>query len=166
MLVRHGHAGSKATWVGDDRWRPLSGRGWAQAEAVSRVLGPLEPRRIVSSPFLRCTQTMAPLAAAQGLPIERSEELVPLAGGSAVALLHRLGSTAGPVVLCTHGEVIDEIQRQVPFPDGGEDAGRKEKASIWVLRYVDDGVIRACYLPPWVSVQTPLDGTRAEGDRG
>lgn len=155
LLVRHGHAGSRATWVGDDRWRPLSAQGWAQARAVSRVLGELEPRRILSSPYLRCTQTVAPLSASSGLQVERSEALVPRLDGQAIPLLHDLGATKGPVVLCTHGEVIEAVQRAVDFPGSGPDAGRKEKGSIWVLRYAEGAVTRACYLPPLPGPKAP-----------
>ncbi len=57
-LVRHGHA---AAGRGDDGDPGLDGAGRRQAAEAARVLVPLGPLPIVSSPLARARQTAAPL---------------------------------------------------------------------------------------------------------
>jgi phosphohistidine phosphatase SixA len=150
ILLRHGQAGSKHSWVGDDQIRPLDGRGRAQARGLVTELLPYAPSRIISSTYLRCTQTVAPLATALDLAIEPSEHLVPDGGGRAARLLHDLAEAdAGAVVLCTHGEVIGDLQTQLERrgPLFGPRRAR-EKGSVWVLEASGPTVARATYLPP------------------
>ncbi len=72
LMVRHAHA----DWVADEG-RPLSERGMRDAEEVGRVLSsrPPVPEAIYSSPYPRALQTVEPLAAALGLPIEILDDL-------------------------------------------------------------------------------------------
>ena len=63
LLVRHGHAGAKRQWHGDDGFRPLDAQGLAQASDAGPIcLARFAPARILSSPFLRCVQTVTPLS--------------------------------------------------------------------------------------------------------
>jgi 8-oxo-dGTP diphosphatase len=102
VLVRHAWAGERADWVGDDRLRPLDDRGHLQALELVELLAPYLADRIVSSPFLRCTQTVEPLAAARGLPVEPSEELAEeRQERDGVAFLRSLAGR--DAIVCTHG---------------------------------------------------------------
>jgi 8-oxo-(d)GTP phosphatase len=162
LLVRHGHAGAKRQWRGDDGFRPLDTTGLVQAAALARALAPFTPARILSSPLVRCVQTVTPLSDALGIPIERSPSLVPEAGAAA-ALLARQVSPAGPdseadepgpgpgtVVLCTHGEVIHDMQALLEedgLPGFGP-ASLREKGSVWVLERTNGRFTGARYLVP------------------
>ena len=53
LLVRHAAAGDRAAWKGDDRLRPLDGRGRQQAAWLAGVLSGFRMRRLLSSPFRR-----------------------------------------------------------------------------------------------------------------
>jgi len=75
VLVRHAWAGDRTEWEGDDRERPVDARGAEQARRLVELLEPFAVEQIVSSPFLRCVQTVEPLAEARELPIERRPEL-------------------------------------------------------------------------------------------
>jgi len=150
LLVRHRHAGAKRQWHGDDSFRPLDPLGLAQAAALVPLLTPFLPARILSSPFLRCVQTVTPLGDALGIPIERAPTLVPEA--HAATLLARDVSIAasGAIVLCTHGEVIHDMQAEIAT-DGLTDFGPaslREKGSVWVLDRTDRRFTGARYLPP------------------
>lgn len=150
-MVRHAHAGSKEEWHGDDRLRPLSDRGQAEALAVALTLAPYAPTRVVSSPFLRCLQTVQSLVQRLGLRVEESELLTPDAGRHAATLLRSLVREGdGPVVVCTHGETIEVLQKRLgrskklAFLPGSP----HEKGSTWVLRAKNGRFTGAEYLPP------------------
>src|SRR6266508_3359874 len=63
-LVRHADAGNKRDWSGPDAERPLSEEGWEQAAGLVDLLAGLRIERLLTSPLLRCRQTLEPLAAA------------------------------------------------------------------------------------------------------
>jgi 2,3-bisphosphoglycerate-dependent phosphoglycerate mutase len=68
-IVRH----CKATGQQPDA--PLTAEGVLQAEQLADRLAGLPIERIVSSPFLRATQSIAPLARRLGLPIATDDRL-------------------------------------------------------------------------------------------
>jgi broad specificity phosphatase PhoE len=153
LLVRHGHAGTKRQWRGDDGFRPLDAEGYAQAMALRRVLVPFQPARIVSSPYLRCIESITPLAETLGATIERTQDLVPDAGAAATTLARTIGVEGpGSIVLCTHGEVIGDMQALMASegdaPSGFGPDSLREKGSVWVLERQDGQFVRADYLPP------------------
>jgi len=102
VLVRHGRAGDRLEWVGDDRLRPLDKKGRKQASRLPDVLAGVAIGRIVSSPYLRCVQTVEPLAAARGLELETARELGE-GGQEAPALLQSLLDE--DAVACVHGGI-------------------------------------------------------------
>ena len=91
-------------WDGDDFHRPLDAKGRRQAEALVEALRPFGVLRVVSSPYVRCVQTVEPLAAALGLPLEQDERLAEGEGGSRGRLLDEDG-----VVCCTHGDIVEAL---------------------------------------------------------
>lgn len=77
VLVRHAKAVSRATWgygINSEITRPLvMGRGQAQARDVAALLSAYGVRELVSSPWRRCVDTLAPYAHGCGLDL-RSDE--------------------------------------------------------------------------------------------
>ena len=104
VLLRHASAGDRDHWDGPDRLRPLDKRGRRQAAELVELLRPFELRRVVSSPYVRCVDTVAPLAAALGVPVEEDERLAEGAGPGAGDLVHEDG-----VLACTHGDVAYDV---------------------------------------------------------
>jgi 8-oxo-dGTP diphosphatase len=147
LLVRHAHALSRSSWDDDDIQRGLSDRGRKQAEGLIEVLRPYEPTRLLSSPFVRCLQTVEPLALALGMTVEPEGALAEGAGPSSVELVRSLTETA---VLCSHGDVIPHILVTLVNEDD-LDVGRRprnEKASVWVLESSRNRFTAATYLRP------------------
>ena len=136
LLLRHATAG-KSTSAPDDHLRPLDERGWEQAEKLVDTLAPYDVQRILTSPYIRCRQTVEPLARALGRPIEERPELAE--GSAAEDALRLVGSLDGETaVLCTHGDVVYELL--------GEES---KKGSTWVLDADEDGSLgRRVYIPP------------------
>jgi 8-oxo-dGTP diphosphatase len=122
LLVRHASAGDRDAWDGDDRARPLDERGRRQAAGLVASLAAYPIERVLTSPALRCVETVAPLAAARGLEPEAyeelSEELQATAGAELVRALD-----GRDVVVCGHGGL------EVPVPA----APKWKKASTFVL---------------------------------
>jgi broad specificity phosphatase PhoE len=108
LLVRHAHAGEKHRWQGPDSLRPLSAAGRAEAAGLLVRLEDFPVGRILSSPTVRCQQTVQPLADDRHLRLELLPTLGVAADPAAVVAL--LGDTQGQdAVVCTHGEVIGEV---------------------------------------------------------
>ena len=59
--------------------------------------------RIVSSPYVRCVQSVEPLAEARGLHVEAVDALAEGAGEAAALELFR--SLDAPAVACVHGDL-------------------------------------------------------------
>lgn len=58
-LLRHGPAGLKSAWEGDDVDRPLTAKGVRRIEQIAQALAveELEPDLVLTSPFARADQT-------------------------------------------------------------------------------------------------------------
>ena len=67
FLVRHADAKSRANWPHPDETRPLTRKGGTQADGLVDLLRKHPVRRILSSPAVRCVETVAPLANKLGL---------------------------------------------------------------------------------------------------
>ena len=107
-LVRHGKAGSRSSWKASDDLRPLTKAGRRQAEAIADLLSGDGIQRILSSPYVRCRQSVEPLAERLRLPVDLSdalEEGAPLS--EVLALLDKVGDD--DAVLCTHGDVVGAL---------------------------------------------------------
>ena len=61
-LVRHAKAGHRERWTDDDEVRPLTKKGWRQAKALVELFDTQPFARLVSSRYVRCVQTLEPLA--------------------------------------------------------------------------------------------------------
>ncbi|MCB0962060.1 MAG: histidine phosphatase family protein [Acidimicrobiales bacterium] len=110
FLIRHAHAGSRSDWTGDDALRPLSARGEGQARAIAAQLADAGIDLLWSSPYVRCRQTLEPLAEKLGLEVLDSE---PFAEGGAgpVALDAALEAAAAGrrLAVCSHGDVLPAV---------------------------------------------------------
>ena len=147
-LVRHGKAGSRSDFRGDDRLRPLSSSGYRQAQALADTLLEAGVKSLISSPFLRCIETLQPTAQAIGVTVAIDGRLAEGRGGFEVVEL--IETLPDSTALCSHGDVIPEtiaaLQRRgcqiTSAPDW-------RKASVWVLdRDADGEITTASAWPP------------------
>ena len=147
-LVRHGAAGDRGAWEGDDRLRPLSARGERQALALASELGTKPLDRILTSPYLRCRQTIEPLSDKAGVGIEDVDALAEGAGSKPARqlCLDLIGSEA---VLCSHGDVIPSLlQWMVDKGMTLKSAFDCKKGSTWVVEVKAGKFRRARYQEP------------------
>ena len=110
IVLRHAKAESRDDWSDDDLKRPLTKRGSEQAEALVPLLGAYGVRRIISSPAIRCTQTVEPYADRLSTFIEIDDRL---SEDTRFDEVNRSVSTIldrkKPVVLCTHRPTLPRI---------------------------------------------------------
>jgi 8-oxo-(d)GTP phosphatase len=110
LLIRHGSAGERSTWPGDDRERPLDELGHAQAKALAAVLDAYGVQHVVSADVLRCLDTVGPYAEVRQVPVE-SEPLMSESGTTvhletAVDQLVDLCARRESVAVCSQGKAI------------------------------------------------------------
>jgi 8-oxo-dGTP diphosphatase len=127
--------------------RPLTKSGRRQAEALADMLDREPIDKILSSGYLRCMQTVEPLATRRKLPVEPVKELEEGAGGESVLRLIQKFRGRN-VVMCTHGDVVEELLEHL-IAQGLVQRARAnmEKGSTWVLEENDGKVTGAKYLP-------------------
>jgi 8-oxo-dGTP diphosphatase len=147
-LVRHAKAGLRSAWSGPDEERPLTRRGRKQARRLVDRFQALDLERIVSSPYVRCVETVEPLAAARGLRIETATELAE--GQEVDRLVGWMGALdERPIALCGHGT---EIRALIQHLEGSGTSIEGErgigKGSVWVLERKRGRFVSARYLPP------------------
>lgn len=146
-VVRHAKAGIRSAWQGPDEERPLTRRGRKQARRLVDGFQGFDLERVVSSPFARCVQTVEPLAAARGLPVEPVAEL--REGVSVTDLVRAIRSLdERPTVVCGHGTEIESMIDRLHH-DGATIEGARgiAKGSVWVLDREAGRVVSAHYLP-------------------
>jgi 8-oxo-dGTP diphosphatase len=103
--------------------------------------------RLISSPYVRCRQTLEPLAQRLGLPIRDEARLIegtPFM--EALALITAPGPSAA---MSTHGDIVEDLVAHVvrrglvpPAETGGS------KASTWELEVANGKITVARYIRP------------------
>ena len=110
IVLRHAKAESRDDWPGDDLERPLSKVGLERSADLAPLLSAYGVRRVVSSPAVRCTQTVEPFADGISTFLEVDDRLSEDArfadvNRSVSAMLDR----KKPVVLCAHRPTLPWI---------------------------------------------------------
>ena len=110
---------------------------------------------LLTSPDLRCRQTLEPLAAQRGLPVRFDARLASgRSATGALALLAEVGSS--DVVLCSHGDLIPRVIER--FCEEGLRLERElvcDKGSVWVVEGEPGRRARARYVPPPAKSREP-----------
>jgi exopolyphosphatase/guanosine-5'-triphosphate,3'-diphosphate pyrophosphatase len=92
--------------------RPLTGDGLRHAERVGLKLRRRRPDRLLTSPSLRCRQTLEPLAHRLGLAVETREWLAKGENpGKAADLMRR--ERGERIVCCSHAEMLASLEDEL-----------------------------------------------------
>jgi 8-oxo-dGTP diphosphatase len=151
-LVRHAKARNRLRWTQPDHLRPLTKAGRRQAGALVDLFGEQPFTRLLTSPFVRCVETLEPLAQARGLPLETADALAEGAFASAALELVLETARNGPAAFCTHGDVLmwaldDLAAAGVTL----EDPLAYKKGATWILEVEDGAFVRGRYVGPPLS---------------
>jgi len=147
-LVRHAKALARSEWAEPDDLRPLTKAGKRQADELVQRLSAFSFARVLTSPHVRCRETIEPLAKARKLAVETADPLAENSDADDVlAFIRTLG--VRPAVLCSHGDVIADLMTNL-VNDGlaTESELRWEKGSTWVLESDGDTFLYGRYVAP------------------
>ena len=149
FVVRHAAAGSRQHWTDPDHIRPLTKKGWQQAHALADRLASEGIERLLSSPYMRCMQTLEPLGEKLGIPVEAHPALAEGGGGHAtLQLLDELSNCNA--ALSSHGDVIPSTI--FALADTGTELSDPiyfcKKGSIWAVNIIAGVATSAHYEPP------------------
>ena len=137
LLLRHASAGERLSSPGIDRFRPLDEAGRIVSRQLVWHLAGREITRIVSSPLVRCVESVVPIAESRRVVVENHWELepdVPLQ--DLMTLLVDLPDTT---LVCTHREVFEKLF--------GWDV-TCEKGAVWVATRTGAELVPELYLAP------------------
>jgi 8-oxo-dGTP diphosphatase len=124
IVLRHAKATSRSHWEGEDALRPLTKVGVRQAASNVPTIAAWRPKRLVTSPAVRCVATVAPLAAAFGVTVTRTDRLAQdtwESGTAAAGIREVVGKRVRArktSVLCTHGPVLPDVLREIALATG------------------------------------------------
>lgn len=151
LIVRHGTAGRRSRFSGDDTQRPLDKRGRAQAEALTGQLLAFGATDVYAADRVRCHQTVEPVAAELGVLVHNepmlTEEAYRHSPKKARRRVLEIARHGGAPVICTQGKVIPDLIEWWCARDGiRPDKSRNRKGSTWVLSLSGDRLIVADHL--------------------
>jgi 8-oxo-dGTP pyrophosphatase MutT (NUDIX family)/phosphohistidine phosphatase SixA len=156
IIVRHGSAGDKRAWRGDDVLRPLDAHGRTEAEALGTLLEVFGPLRVISSATARCIDTVLPyvrrtrarletepaftVSAATGVTGSPDGEVAHPEDAKAAML--RLLAEQKPTVVCTHGEIVSDLVGVLCGELGEKTPADMNlpKGGFWVVHIGDDEI--------------------------
>jgi 8-oxo-dGTP diphosphatase len=113
IILRHAKATLRSDWKGEEAKRPLLPEGVTQAKRLVNLLGAYGPKELVTSPWKRCHDTIAPYAkktkrtlVERGQLTELSNKRRPLSTKKVVASL--LGDSNSGLI-CTHRPALPSV---------------------------------------------------------
>lgn len=167
LIVRHGTAGRKARYRGEDRLRPLDAKGRAQAESLVPQLMAFGASSVYAADRERCRQTVELLAEKVGVPISMEESLTEEAYAADPAAARRrmlaIAELGGTPVICSQGRVIPFLIDWWCKRDGVKpDKSRNRKGSTWVLTLAGGTLVAADHMPSPLAETPPSKSSPAK----
>ena len=143
IIVRHANAVPKG--IVEDLLRPLDAGGRRDAAALPALLACFAPQaRVLSSPALRCTQTVAPYGALTGAAIEETADLARTNERTTPEpLIRALLRARRPAIVCLHRENLP-IAVGVACSALGADPpldAELPKGGFWVVHAADGELV-------------------------
>lgn len=113
IVLRHAKATPRTQWQGEEAKRPLMPEGVAHANALVPILSAYGPKNLITSPWKRCHDTVAPYAkktkktlVERGQLTERSNKRRPVSTKKVVS--HLLGDSKSGLI-CTHRPALPSV---------------------------------------------------------
>ena len=115
IILRHAHATPRANYLGEDGKRPLLPEGKKQAKELVSLLSAYGPKRVFTSPWRRCKDTISPYAKSHRYKIIERGELSEMGNAKGPARTAKVAKSlfqdARSSVLCTHRPTLPTITK-------------------------------------------------------
>ncbi|MFX0538842.1 NUDIX hydrolase [Ornithinimicrobium sp. Y1847] len=148
LVVRHATALPRGNWKKPDPLRPLDDAGHRWSAHLVPLLTAYAPTRLLSSPSVRCYDTVKPFATVSGVELVTkkglSEEGFEADPSKLDKHLGRLLDAGEPAALCTHGPVLEPLLATVRSLAGKElDSGSRSLLTRLRKKSLDKGEVLA-----------------------
>ena len=124
LVLRHAKAKPRSSWSRAEQERPLAATGRRQALAVEGLVTAWRPERLVSSPWRRCVETLAPLVKSSRLPLKTkgafTETTARAKPKKTRKVMAELMGRSRPLVVCTHRPVLPTLFEVVEDAAAGQ----------------------------------------------
>lgn len=113
IVLRHAKATPRSEWGGEEAKRPLLPEGKKQAKRLISLISAFGPKRLVTSPWKRCFDTISPYADATKKTLIERRQLTELANSKKPArtldvVMDMLG-TSKTGLFCTHRPALPSV---------------------------------------------------------
>ena len=125
IILRHAKARARKAWKRDDTLRPLLALGRRQADKAARVIDAYDPAHLITSPSVRCAETLQPYADHAGWAVIE-EPRVSEEGATAKRVskvVDGLLALDGGAVVCSHRPVLPAIFDALGVPEQSLEPG-------------------------------------------
>lgn len=128
ILLRHAKAKPRSSWTLAEGDRTLVASGQRQAKAVGRLLKAWGAKRALTSPWVRCVQTLTPYVKEVQPKVKQVDALTEAAHNRhpkrAQAVAEAVFDKHKPVIICTHRPVLPTLLEAFAQHMRAEDAER------------------------------------------
>ena len=151
IIVRHTKALERGDWDDDDSKRTLDERGVVQSEQLIQHLEPFGIDEIYSSDYIRCIQTVTPLAQSRGLKITEipnlNEENFELDPERAISFANAVKQDEKNILICSHNPVIPTMLRGILNTKlKNKDLIKLEPGDAWIVHRVRGEIVGLDFL--------------------
>lgn len=113
ILLRHAKATPRNEWAGAEAKRPLLPEGKQQAKRLVRLLSAYGPKRLITSPWARCEQTILPYAKATNQTVIYRSQLTELTNAlsprKTISVVEDLFESKKSALICSHRPALPTI---------------------------------------------------------
>jgi 8-oxo-dGTP diphosphatase len=113
IVLRHAKATVRSEWKGEEAKRPLLSDGKLQAKALIPLIAAYGPRRLITSPWARCRDTIAPYAGARKQKLIERHQLTELGNKKRPVrtqeVVNDLLGTSKSGLICSHRPALPSI---------------------------------------------------------
>ncbi len=147
VITRHAKAKPRSQWTKPEGERPLAPSGFRQAKALRDLIACWEPQRVVTSPWVRCVQTMQPYIKATSPRVKMVDSFTERAAKSnpqkTAAKFGKLLTASRVTVYCGHRPVMPivlDVLRSAALNDAAGALPSEDP-------YLRPGAVLVCHQP-------------------
>jgi 8-oxo-dGTP diphosphatase len=151
IILRHTKALERGDWDEHDSHRTLSEVGFDQAQLLLKHLEPFAIDEVYTSDYVRCVQTITPLAHSRGLAITEvpslNEETFEEDPQRSISFVNALKQDEKNILICSHNPVIPTMLRGILNTKlKNKDLIKLEPGDAWIVHRVRGEIVGLDYL--------------------